>query len=84
MLKLADNAINCIFANKLKGMVNGEQITFYECGNDKSPMHLRQACNAYCTRCKFRIALFREEPAVIDRLPEAKQMTMEDWLKGAV
>ena len=63
--------INCIFANRLSDTVT-------ECRSDKS--HLKQAAQAYCYRCKHRIPIQRNEPAIVERLPKERQMRVEEWL----
>ena len=71
--------INCVYARRLNE-VRMEAFE-YECGNRKSPMHLKLACNAYCSRCKVRDPIQQLSPPVIDKMPKAKQMTLEDWLQ---
>ena len=63
--------INCIFAERLTDTVT-------ECRNDKS--HMRQTAQAYCFRCKHRIPVQRDKPAIVERLPQERQMRIEEWL----
>jgi hypothetical protein len=43
--------------------------------------HLHQAAQAYCYRCKVRIPVEKEMPPIVDALPQARQMRIEEWLK---
>ena len=68
--------INCIFAKRIS-----ESVT--ECKNSEK-LHLHQAAQAYCFRCKHRVAINRFKPAIVEQqlpeAPQAKQMTLEEWL----
>lgn len=78
MINLATYEINCTFAKK----VGGEIIVFWECGNDKSKSYCGAVSQACCSACKERVPIYREAEAVIDKPPQAKQMTVKEWLKG--
>ena len=65
--------INCIFAERLT-----ETVT--ECRNS-GKSHIKQAAQAYCYRCKHRIPVEKEMPPIVDALPHARQMRIEEWLK---
>ena len=65
--------INCVYAK-------GVSETVTECRNS-AKSHLHQAAQAYCYRCKWRVPVSYNAPAIVDRIPEAKQMTIDDWLK---
>lgn len=65
--------INCIFA---KGVAEN----YIECRNS-AKSHLHQAAQAYCYRCKHRIPVEKEMPPIVDALPHARQMRIEEWLK---
>ena len=65
--------INCIYAKDVKDGC-------YECSNsEKSRIH--KAAQAFCYRCKWRIPVEDDLPPVVDHLPEARQMRIEEWLK---
>ena len=67
--------INCVFAEALSDTVT-------ECRNH-GKSHMHRAANAYCTRCKVRVPIQLKEPPVVERLPEARQMTIEEYLRDA-
>lgn len=78
MINLATYEINCIFAKK----VGGERMVYWECRNDKSSFFCGAVSQAYCARCKERVPIYREKEAVMDKPPQARQMTVDEWLKG--
>ena len=66
--------INCIWAKQISDTVT-------ECRNAEKS-HLHQAAQAFCYRCKWRIPVDKNEPAIVNKLPEARQMRIEEWLRG--
>lgn len=76
-INLATMEINCMSAHK----VQGDTAIYHECQNDKSPFYLKGVSQAYCTRCKERVPIMLAADPVIERLPEARQMSIEEWLK---
>lgn len=76
-INLAPMEINCMFAHK----VQGDTAIYHECQNSKSPFHLKAVGQAYCARCKARMPIMLNAEPIIERLPEARQMSIEDWLK---
>lgn len=64
--------INCIFATPLNSSVT-------ECRN-YAKSHLHRAAEAFCFRCKHRVAIDDDIPATVEKLPEERQMRIEEWL----
>ena len=75
-VNLASQIINCIYAQKMQTDLK----IYYECKNSERS-HMRQTCNSYCSRCKARLPISYEVPAVTGYLPTRKQMTMDEWLR---
>lgn len=65
--------INCAYAKQISDTVT-------ECRNSEKS-HMHRAAQAYCYRCKARVPINMHIPAIVERIPEARQMTIEDWLK---
>lgn len=65
--------INCIYA---KDITKEET----ECRNS-AKSHLHRAAQAYCYRCKHRLPVDNDLPPLVDALPHARQMRIEEWLK---
>lgn len=65
--------INCTYAKQTSDTVT-------ECKNSEKS-HIHRAAQAYCYRCKARVPINLYIPAIVEQIPVAKQMTIEDWLK---
>ena len=79
-VNLATMEINCLFAHKVKG----DTAIYHECQSEKSRFHLKAVSQAYCTRCKVRMPLILDAEPVIEHIPVAQQMCIEEWLKGGM
>lgn len=66
--------INCVFA---KGTSDGT----IKCRNS-AKSHLQIAAQAFCFRCKARVPVDRDMAAIVETLPRARQMRIEEWLEG--
>lgn len=76
-INLAPMEINCMFAHK----VQGDTAIYHECQNGKSPFHLKAVGQAYCYRCKHRVPVDNDLPPLVESMPHARQMRIEEWLK---
>jgi hypothetical protein len=65
--------INCIYAEWLSDTVT-------ECRNS-GKSHIKQAAQAYCYRCKHRLPVDNDLPPLVESMPHARQMRIEEWLK---
>jgi hypothetical protein len=73
-IDLAPNTINCKYARRL--------YRYYECLNIMGTFSHKMVCQAYCARCKNRVAIIQDREAVMEKEPQVHQTTMEEWLGG--
>lgn len=78
MVDIAPNVINCQYA----GRITQNDYKFYECKNDVGAFAHKSVCQAYCSRCKYRVPIVSDAKPVMDREPQAHQVTVEEWLGG--
>lgn len=75
---LAPMVINCIHA----GRITQNEYRFYECNNSEGAFAHKAVCQAYCTRCKYRVPIKRDDAPIMDHKPELHQTTVTEWLGG--
>lgn len=77
-IDVAPHVINCQYAGR---MVQGDY-RFYECKNTVGTFSNKAVCQAYCTRCKNRVAIYQDREPVMEREPHVHQATVSEWLGG--
>jgi hypothetical protein len=78
IVNLAPNEINCQFANR----ISQNDYRLFECRNTVGTFAHKAVCQAYCARCKNRVAIYMDREAVIEKKPVVHQTTVEEWLGG--